>query len=93
MGINNPVEGSSQVTGILSQGWETKLGGKIEFVEEPQEMLERILTHIDRKRAALGLPVYDPAKFGRSGDARMQALMDLEPEARAAALYGTPAAD
>jgi carbon-monoxide dehydrogenase catalytic subunit len=91
MGIKNPVEGSEGVTDLLSRGWEAKVGGKIEFVVEPQEMLRRILEHIDKKRAALGLPAYDPDKFGRSGDARMLEIEALPPAQRAEALYGVPA--
>ncbi len=91
MGVKNPVEGSDEVTRLLSQGWEAKVGGKIEFVVEPEEMVRRTLEHLDKKRAALGLPAYDPQKFGRSGDARMLEIDALEPEARAEALYGVPA--
>jgi carbon-monoxide dehydrogenase catalytic subunit len=91
MGIKNPVEGSTVVTDILGKDWEARLGGKIEFVVEAEEMLRRTLEHIDKKRAALKLPPYDPAKFGRSGDARMLELEKLSPEARAEALYGVPA--
>ncbi len=93
MGIHSPVAGSEEVTRILSEGWEAKVGGKIEFVEEDAEMVRRALEHIDKKRAALKLPAYDPSRFGRSGDARMLELMELEPEARAEALYGQPAGD
>ena len=92
MGIHNPLEGSPEVTDILSKGWEAKVGGKIEFVVEPQEMVRRILEHIDKKRAALKLPAYEPGRFGRSGDHRMLELEKLSPEARAEAVYGTPAA-
>ena len=91
MGIKNPVEGSTGVTDILAKDWEARLGGKIEFVVEKEEMLRRALEHIDKKRAALKLPPYDPAKFGRSGDARMLELEKLSPEERAEALYGIPA--
>jgi carbon-monoxide dehydrogenase catalytic subunit len=91
MGIKNPVEGSEAVTDLLSRGWEAKVGGKIEFVVEPEEMLRRALDHIDKKRAALGLPAYEPGKFGRSGDARMREIDMLEPAQRAEALYGVPA--
>jgi carbon-monoxide dehydrogenase catalytic subunit len=93
MGINNPVSGSAEVTRILSEGWEEKVGGKIEFVVEAEEMVRRILEHIDKKREALGLPAYDADKFGRSGDQRMSELIELSPEMRAEALYGTPAGD
>jgi carbon-monoxide dehydrogenase catalytic subunit len=93
MGITNPVEGSELVTELLSNGWEEKVGGKIEFVVEPEEMVRRILDHIDKKRAALGLPEYEPEKYGRSGDWRMEELMKLSPEARSEAIYGQPAGD
>jgi carbon-monoxide dehydrogenase catalytic subunit len=93
MGINNPVEGSEVVTELLSKGWEQKVGGKIEFVVEAEDMVERILEHIDKKRAALGLPEYEPDKYGQSGDWRMKEILELEPEAREEALYGTPAGD
>ena len=91
MGIHSPVEGSPVVTDILSKEWERTVGGRIEFVVEPEEMVTRILDHLDKKRAALGLPAYDPLKFGRSGDARMLELEALPPEQRAEALYGVPA--
>jgi carbon-monoxide dehydrogenase catalytic subunit len=91
LGVNNPVSASQVVTDILSKGWEEKVGGKIEFVEEPEEMVERILDHIDKKREALGLPAYEPDKYGRSGDWRMKELEGLSPEEREAALYGQPA--
>ena len=91
MGVENPVRGSEVVTEILSAGWEKAVGGKIEFVREPEEMVRRALEHIDKKRAALNLPVYDPSRHGRSGDARMEQLMELSPEERAEALYGQPA--
>jgi carbon-monoxide dehydrogenase catalytic subunit len=93
MGVENPVRGSEVVTEILSAGWEQAVGGKIEFVREPEEMVRRILEHIDKKRAALNLPVYEPSHFGRSGDARMEQMMALSPEERADALYGQPAGD
>jgi carbon-monoxide dehydrogenase catalytic subunit len=93
MGINNPVEGSEAVTELLSKGWEEKVGGKIEFVAEPEDMVSRLLEHIDRKRAALNLPAYDPDRFGTSGDWRMEQLLTMAPEERTAALYGNPTED
>jgi carbon-monoxide dehydrogenase catalytic subunit len=90
MGINNPVEGSEPVTELLSKGWEEKVGGKIEFVSEPAEMVTRILDHIDKKREALNLPAYDPERYGTSGDWRMEQLAEMAPEERTAALYGNP---
>ena len=93
LGGSNPLSGSEVVTNILSKGWEEKVGGKIEFYVEGEDMVTHILEHIDKKREALGLPAYDPEKFGRSGDWRMEELMQLAPEARAEALYGQPAGD
>ena len=57
---------------------------------DPQEMIRRALDHIDKKRAALGLPEYDPSQFGKSGDARLEEIESLSFEERQAALYGQP---
>jgi carbon-monoxide dehydrogenase catalytic subunit len=95
MGGSNPVEGkgdkvpeSTQVSDYMSSGWEEIYGGKLEFVKDPQEMIRRALDHIDKKRAALGLPEYDPSQFGKSGDARLREIEALPFEERQAALYG-----
>jgi len=91
MGIHNPVEGSEFVTNFISKGWESKVGGKLEFVTDVEEILRRSLAHIDLKRAALNLPPYDASKWGRSGDARMNQLLELPVEERIQAVYGAPA--
>jgi len=91
MGITNPTAASEAVTELLSKGWEEKVGGKIEFVFDDEEMIERILDHIDKKREALGLPAYEPEKFGKSGDWRMKELEGLTGAERELALYGQPA--
>jgi hypothetical protein len=62
----------------------------LEFVPDPQEILRRSLAHIDAKRAALKLPIYDASKWGKSGDKRMRELLTLKD--RQAALYGLPVA-
>ena len=54
-------------------------------------MVRRTLEHIDKKRAALGLPVYDPARFGRSGDTRMLEFEKLPIAERRQKIYGTAA--
>ncbi len=84
------VSDSDIVLRYISEGWEKLYGGKLEFIRDPDEMIRRTLEHIDKKRAALGLPAYDPTRFGRSGDARMRELETLPLEERRAALYGTP---
>ncbi len=67
-GVKSPVEGSEAVTDLISRGWEEKVGGKLEFEPDPAKIVEKSLEHIDKKRAALGLPEYDPTRFGQSGD-------------------------
>jgi hypothetical protein len=88
MGIHNPVEGSEVVTEYINKGWESKVGGRLEFITDVEEIFRRTVEHIDKKRAALGLPEYDASKWGRSGDARMNQLLDLPVEERIQAIYG-----
>jgi anaerobic carbon-monoxide dehydrogenase catalytic subunit len=88
MGVRNPVEFSDGVTEILSTEWESRFGGKLEFVVEPAEIVRRTIEHIDKKRAALKLPAYDPSHFGASGDASVEAYMELPAEQQMAELYG-----
>lgn len=90
-GMPDKVSDSDLVLRYISQGWEAIYGGKLEFVREPDEIVRRALDHIDRKRAALGLPAYDPARFGRSGDARVLEIEALPVAERRAALYGVQA--
>jgi anaerobic carbon-monoxide dehydrogenase catalytic subunit len=87
-GMPDRVSDSDIVAKYLSEGWEQLYGGKMEFIPDPDEMVSKTLEHIDKKRAALGLPVYDPDRFGRSGDDRMLELEKLPLEERRAAVYG-----
>jgi anaerobic carbon-monoxide dehydrogenase catalytic subunit len=87
-GMPDRVADSEIVSLYLSQGWEKLYGGKLEFIPDPSEMIAKTLEHIDQKRAALGLPAYDPNRFGRSGDDRMLELEKLPVEARRTAVYG-----
>lgn len=88
-GMPGRVADSDVVSHYLSAGWEKLYGGKLEFIANPDEMVQKTLEHIDKKRAALGLPEYDAKRFGRSGDWRMLALEQMPLEERLAALYGT----
>jgi carbon-monoxide dehydrogenase catalytic subunit len=88
MGVRNPVDFSDGVTDILSKEWEERFGGKLEFVVEAEEMVRRTLEHIDKKRAALKLPVYDPTRFGASGDAEMDSYLELSVDEQMAEIYG-----
>jgi anaerobic carbon-monoxide dehydrogenase catalytic subunit len=87
-GMPDRVADSDLVANYISAGWEKLYGGKLEFIPDPEEMIQKTLEHIDKKRAALGLPEYDPNRFGRSGDARMMELEALPLEERRAAMYG-----
>ena len=92
-GMPDKMKESTDALSFMSYGWERLYGGKLEFVPDPAEMVRLTLAHIDKKRAALGLPVYDPERFGRSGDARMVLLEEelegiVSPADRQAALYG-----
>ncbi|NKQ36327.1 MAG: anaerobic carbon-monoxide dehydrogenase catalytic subunit [Chloroflexi bacterium] len=87
-GMPDRVADSDLVSHLISEGWEKLYGGKLEFIADPDEMIQATLDHIDKKRAALGLPEYDPNKYGRSGDARMLELEELPWTERREALYG-----
>jgi len=91
MGARNPIVGSENVSRMLSEGWERKVGGKLEFILDGEEIVRRSLEHIDEKRAALGLVEYDASKWGRSGDRRLPDLLSLPLEERIEAIYGVPA--
>jgi carbon-monoxide dehydrogenase catalytic subunit len=90
-GMPDRVSDSDLVLKYISQGWENLWGGKLEFISDVDEMIQRTLDHIDKKRAALGLPEYKPERFGRSGDWRMLELEQMPVDARREALYGVAA--
>jgi carbon-monoxide dehydrogenase catalytic subunit len=87
-GSNGPVSGSEEVLRIMTEVWESKIGGKLEFIEDAEEIVKRTIEHIDRKRADLGLAEYDPSKWGQSGDSRMAEVLELPFEERLEAVYG-----
>ena len=87
-GMPDRVKDSDHVLNYISEGWEKQFGGKLEFIPDPEEMIKASLAHIDKKRAALGLPAWDPTKFGKSGDSRMLELEALPLEQRREAIYG-----
>jgi carbon-monoxide dehydrogenase catalytic subunit len=92
-GMPDKMAESTDAASFISSGWERLYGGKLEFIADPDEMVRATLAHIDKKRAALGLPEYDAQRFGRSGDARMVLLEEelssvMSPSQRQAALYG-----
>ncbi|MBI5965835.1 MAG: anaerobic carbon-monoxide dehydrogenase catalytic subunit [Chloroflexi bacterium] len=90
-GMPDRINDSDVVLHYISEGWEKLYGGKLEFVPSPEEMIKRSLDHIDKKRAALGLPAWEKDKFGRSGDAKMNELEALPIAKRREAIYGVAA--
>jgi carbon-monoxide dehydrogenase catalytic subunit len=91
-GMPDRVSDSDLVSKLISTGWEEKYGGKLEFIPDPDEMIKATLAHIDKKRAALGLPAYDATKFGQSGDAKMLELEAMPLSEKRKAIYGLPLA-
>ena len=91
-GMPDRVSDSDRVSKLISAGWEEIYGGKLEFIPDPDEMIKATLEHIDKKRAALGLPEFDATKYGRSGDARMLELEELPLAEKRKAIYGLPVA-
>jgi carbon-monoxide dehydrogenase catalytic subunit len=89
-GMPGRVSDSDLVLQYISEGWEELYGGKLEFITDPDEMIQKTLEHIDKKRAALKLPEYVPERFGQSGDDRMLELEQLPLAEQQAALYGVP---
>jgi carbon-monoxide dehydrogenase catalytic subunit len=90
-GMPDRVSESDQVASLISEGWEELYGGKLEFIPDPDDMIKATLDHIDKKRAALGLPAYDEERFGRSGDTRMLEVEELPLMERREAIYGVAA--
>jgi carbon-monoxide dehydrogenase catalytic subunit len=91
MGHSSPVSGVEEVDRLISDGWEAKVGGRMEFCNDGEEIVRRSIDHIDKKRAALGLPEYDSSKWGKSGDWRIHELDDLPLPERIEAAYGKQA--
>lgn len=91
MGHSSPVSGVDEITRLISDGWEEKVGGRLEFCNDGEEIVRRSLAHIDKKRAELGLPEYDPSKWGASGDWRIQEIVELPLPERIEAVYGNQA--
>ncbi|HLF87706.1 MAG TPA: hypothetical protein VI451_02070, partial [Anaerolineales bacterium] len=93
-GMPDRMADSDLVLKYISEGWEELYGGKLEFIADPDEMIEKTLEHIDKKRAALGLPAYEPDRFGKgdrfskSADLRMLEIETLPLAQRREALYG-----
>jgi carbon-monoxide dehydrogenase catalytic subunit len=65
-GVSSPVAASEEVTRLINEGWTKKVGAGWEFVEDPDEMVQKMLARIDAKRKELKLEEYDPRRYRRS---------------------------
>ena len=83
----SPVANSPVVDRFISEGWEERVGGKLEFIPDLEEAVRKALEHIDRKRAALGLVEYDPTRFGQSGDRLMLQFLEALEAGQPVSLY------
>jgi carbon-monoxide dehydrogenase catalytic subunit len=54
-GVTLPVTGAPVFQDYLFKGLEELYGGMWDLVEDPYEMARKMIAHIDKKRAALGL--------------------------------------
>ncbi len=52
-----PVESSQEVKDIITKKWEEKFGGKLEYVSDINEVLSKVINHIQAKRKALKIDV------------------------------------
>lgn len=89
MGHSSPVSGVDEVTKIITDVWENKVGGRLEFINDAEEIVRSSLAHIDKKRDELGLPEYDPSSWGKSGDWRIGELTEMPLPERIGAAYGS----
>jgi carbon-monoxide dehydrogenase catalytic subunit len=52
-GVDSPVSGCEPLVKYMIDGWEAKVGGKLEFEPDAQKIVEKTLEHIQKKRKAL----------------------------------------
>jgi carbon-monoxide dehydrogenase catalytic subunit len=77
-GVHNPVAGSPEVIKLMTEGWEKKTGGWLEWEPDTDQLIAKALGHIDAKRATLGLAAYDPTRYGQSGDRDMEKMLGTQ---------------
>lgn len=54
-GVTSPIKASKTVVDLMSAGWESKYGGKMEFEPDIRKIYEKTVDHIQKKRKALGI--------------------------------------
>lgn len=55
MGSESPVKAAPEVQRIMTEVWEKKFGGKIEFEPDTDAIIAKALAHLHKKREALGI--------------------------------------
>ena len=60
LGVEPPIFGSQNVTGLLAGGLDDVVGAKFAIEADPEQAALVIRRHLEAKRAALGLPALDP---------------------------------
>ncbi len=55
MGSESPVKASPGVERIMTEVWEKKYGGKVEFEPDTDAIIQKTLAHLHKKREALGI--------------------------------------
>jgi len=48
-----PVESSEEVKKIMTEGWQNKFGGQLEYVADTEQLMEKVISVIQEKRKAL----------------------------------------
>ncbi len=56
-GVGSPVSGSETLVEYMIDGWSERVGGKLAFLDTPEEIVATTLDEIDAKRAALKIDV------------------------------------
>jgi carbon-monoxide dehydrogenase catalytic subunit len=52
-----PVESSEEVKRIMTEGWQQKYGGQLEYIADAEQVLEKVIEVIQAKRKALKIDV------------------------------------
>ncbi len=82
-GTKNPVAGSEEVVRLISEGWESKVGGKLEFILEPEEMVtSHPGSHRQKARRAGSGRVRSRIALARAATFRWTAFFAVPPEER-----------
>ncbi len=60
LGVQPPVFGSANVTGLLADGLDDVVGAKFAVEADPEKAAVLIRRHLEAKRKGLGLPALEP---------------------------------